>query len=495
FGPNAQLDVSGSFHASTADYLRFENNAVFYVDSARQSVLSSARPEAFGFLTANPADISVNGSHFSVSEDAAISLTGGDLNIVGTGEYEGFTAGEILLVGVGAKGEVSLGSPELLYTSGADSGTVDIFGAKLVASKESGGKIVIKGGNININNSSIYSFNAGSIDSDSAGIDIASAFQLNITDDSDLVCMAQGSGAGGDFNLMAEEIILNDAHIYTTSKSEGDGGDIIVDCRKLKIENEATVRVQSESEGAAGAIQIEATDSVVINGTKSGSMYSTGITASTSYADAADAGDITISTDLLEINNGVISSSSYGVGDTGNIVIRADSSLNMKNGNIYTAADEVDGGNIDISTENRVYLINSDICAGVNGGPETKGGNVYLNSGELILNNSRVVADAVEGWGGNISIFADIYLADSFSIVDASSELGIDGMVDINAPLKNLSGSLKPLPTEFMNAASLLKEPCEARVEEGDYGSFIIKGRDSLPMEPGALLISPPVEL
>src|SRR5262247_4885729 len=65
FGEGARLDVPGSFHASTGDYLGFgEGDLVrFYADPSRPSVLSTARPEAFGFLGEHaPAPISVMGA-------------------------------------------------------------------------------------------------------------------------------------------------------------------------------------------------------------------------------------------------------------------------------------------------------------------------------------------------------------------------------------------------------------------------------------------------
>jgi filamentous hemagglutinin family protein len=50
FGPNAQLDVKGSFHVSTADFLRLADGEKFFAHLGQQSVLTTAAPAAFGFL-------------------------------------------------------------------------------------------------------------------------------------------------------------------------------------------------------------------------------------------------------------------------------------------------------------------------------------------------------------------------------------------------------------------------------------------------------------
>src|SRR5713226_1503921 len=62
FGPNATVNVSGSFHASTADYLKMSDGAKFQATNPGGSTLSAAPPAAFGFLTARPSAITVNGS-------------------------------------------------------------------------------------------------------------------------------------------------------------------------------------------------------------------------------------------------------------------------------------------------------------------------------------------------------------------------------------------------------------------------------------------------
>ncbi len=67
FGPHATVNVSGSFHASTADYIRTSNGAKFQATNPSGSTLSAAAPAAFGFLNAAPPAITVNGSRLGVT--------------------------------------------------------------------------------------------------------------------------------------------------------------------------------------------------------------------------------------------------------------------------------------------------------------------------------------------------------------------------------------------------------------------------------------------
>ncbi len=61
FGQNASLDLGGSFHVSTGDYLRFGGNDRFYAMPLENEVLSVAAPSAFGFLDGDAGNISVEG--------------------------------------------------------------------------------------------------------------------------------------------------------------------------------------------------------------------------------------------------------------------------------------------------------------------------------------------------------------------------------------------------------------------------------------------------
>ena len=83
FGPNASLDVSGSFHVSTADYLRFADGAKFFANPSQGSILSVAPVTAFGFLSETPSPISIQRSDLRVPVGRTLSVIGGDIQFVG----------------------------------------------------------------------------------------------------------------------------------------------------------------------------------------------------------------------------------------------------------------------------------------------------------------------------------------------------------------------------------------------------------------------------
>jgi large exoprotein involved in heme utilization and adhesion len=107
------------------------------------------------------------------------------------------------------------------------------------------------------------------------------------------------------------------------------------------------------------------------------------------------------------------------------------------------------------------------------------------------LNDSQIIANAYEGKGGNIRIIADVFLASPDSIVDASSALGIDGTVDIQAPISSISGTLVPMQGNFLLSEALLRDRCIAKIRGEKYSSLIVSGRDGLPIRPGSVLPSP----
>ncbi len=241
--------------------------------------------------------------------------------------------------------------------------------------------------------------------------------------------------------------------------------------------------------GDGGNLKVIASDTVTITGISSDGISSALLSGA--YG-TGQGGDIDIEARNIRLVDGAgISAESTGPGNAGTIDIAFTDTFLLNEGYVVTSADQADGGNIGIFPGRTLYLVDGEISATVGGGPQTTGGNIVIELDYVALNDSKIVANAYEGKGGNIRIVAGTYLSDPYSVVSASSALGIDGIVDIDAPDVNTTGVQVPLPKAVFSAADLLQNPCIARLKAGDASSFIISGRDGLPIIPGKLLPSP----
>jgi filamentous hemagglutinin family protein len=146
FGPNASLDVSGSFHVSTADYLRLGDGGIFSANLSEKSTLTVAPPIAFGFLRENPAEISMQGSSLQVPIGQTLSLIGGDITVQGGSLMA--PSGRINLASVASPGTVTF-SPSLNLEGFGRLGKIDLSDFSVVdASGDGGGTVVVRGGRL-----------------------------------------------------------------------------------------------------------------------------------------------------------------------------------------------------------------------------------------------------------------------------------------------------------------------------------------------------------
>ena len=163
----------------------------------------------------------------------------------------------------------------------------------------------------------------------------------------------------------------------------------------------------------------------------------------------------------------------------------------MTNSTVTTEANQASGGTIKITTtpSGTVELTDSTISASVLDGTGG-GGSVDIDPQFVILQNSQILANAVFGPGGNISITTNLLLPDTTSVISASSQFGQQGNIVIQSPVSPASGKLVPLGQKPLIATTLLSQRCAA-LAGGNASSFTVAGRDSLPAEPGGWLSSP----
>src|SRR5271169_2982258 len=163
--------------------------------------------------------------------------------------------------------------------------------------------------------------------------------------------------------------------------------------------------------------------------------------------------------------------------------------LLMNNGaSISTEAETstASGGNIKLKVGDFLYLVSSEISTSVKG-QTGSGGNIAIDPQLMILNHSSIIAQAIEGHGGNIVISADQFIASSDSTVSASSELGISGTVEILSPRVDVNGALVVLSSQLRGRTEVLREACAARAGQ-PTSSLVEAGRGGLPQDPEATL-------
>ena len=144
FGPNAQLDIPGSFHASTADFLRLGEEGRFDAARPQASLLTVAPPSAFGFLGDSPAGISLQGSNLRVPRGETLSLIGGNLAIQGS--QLAVPGGRINIATAASSGEVIPDAESLEVGSFERLGEINISQGSVIDIGGGGGEgIFIRG--------------------------------------------------------------------------------------------------------------------------------------------------------------------------------------------------------------------------------------------------------------------------------------------------------------------------------------------------------------
>jgi large exoprotein involved in heme utilization and adhesion len=127
------------------------------------------------------------------------------------------------------------------------------------------------------------------------------------------------------------------------------------------------------------------------------------------------------------------------------------------------------------------------------------GGNITINSSSIVAvpgENSDITANAFTGNGGNIQITTQGIFGIQFredetplSDITASSEFGVNGVVEVNTPDVDPNRGLVALPTDFVDASGLIASSCGATVGQ-QKNELVITGRGGIPPNPGETLSS-----
>ncbi|MBO1054574.1 MAG: filamentous hemagglutinin N-terminal domain-containing protein, partial [Dolichospermum sp. DET73] len=404
FGPNAQLDVKGSFVASTADKIVFDNYQFTTTNPTAPPLLTVNIPLGLGFRN-NPGDINVNlagstlafnnGQGLKVPEGKTLALIGGNVNINGNGvDPQGLRAGilspgsRVQLGGLTQTGTVNFN--ENFYSTfpqGVTRGNVSLSnGAEINVRAAGGGSITINSRNLNVNGNSRVrggiQKNLGSANAQAGNIEINNIEQVTIDNAAISNIVDEfGKGNAGDINIHSSSLTLKNGSGINTSvvaaSSEGNAGNVTIDTANLTLENGSFITADTFGKGNAGAIDITAND-ITIDQSRVGNIVGETATAT------GMRNNIKITTSNLTLKNGLINASTFGKGNAGAIDITAnDITIDQSRvGNIVGETATGMGNNITITTSNLTLKNGGEINTSTFG--KGSAGNIKINAKDNI---------------------------------------------------------------------------------------------------------------
>ncbi len=507
FGPNASLNVGGSFVATTANAIQFGDIGFFSADNPNAPTpLLTINPSALLFnqlptaiinrsqaaAGTNPAGVEVTG--LRVPDGKSLLLGGGNINLEG-GALRAY-GGRIDLAGLAAPGvvglnvadntlsfsvpneipraDISLSNAAEINVRGADGGSIAINAqnlslageSKLRAGIDTGlGTPLSKAGDIDINATGATTLTDGSF---IANVPQETSFgkggNINITtgslaliNGSTLNTSNFGQGDGGNINLNVRDALTlagldqngSASTIVSNVRSQavGKGGSLNIQAGSVSLANGAYVDVSTYGQGNAGSIFIQASDSVFLNN-------NSGIYSDVDTGAQGNGGTININALSLTVQNGAeLSSTVSGKGNGGNII------LNARNR---------------ISFDGKGEQIFSRANTSVRQGGEGKAGDIQVTTGTLSLNNGAFFSSSTLGKGdaGNITIDAsDTITFDGNSY--ASSTVSTQA-VGKGGDIRVTTGSLS-----LTNGAQLNTDV----LGQGDAGNITVDARDTVNLD------------
>ena len=431
FGENARLDVNGSFFASTADSLVFENGFEF----------SAANPDAPPLLTIsipiglrfrdNPQPI----INVSVADDVGLQVdTGETLGLIGGNVLLGFPGlplsgkitapgGNVELGGLLATGTVTLDDNlKFSFPAGVDRADVSFFNASQInVASDGGGSITINAGDILLSGGSKLlggiAEGLGNLNSQAGDITLNATGSVSLDNESNIQNPVNRNAVGnsGDINVNADSLTLESGSFFSTSNfGLGNGGDI----------------------------NINVAEAVVLDGVSKNQI--TRFASVVSRGARGNAGDININAGSLALNNGAwlnsrVSFSQAGI--PGGIGNGGDININVKE------AVTISG----FSQEDNIF---SQIISRLGTGAEGSAGDINIKARTLTLEDGGFLSSSTFGQGAAGDINLDIEEA-----LTLNNSGRIFSTVDTNAitPLGELSTiTIQAGSLSITNTASLI---------------------------------------
>ena len=429
FGRNASLDIPGSFHASTADTLRFSDGSEFNARNPQESLLTIAPVSAFGFLTDSPAPLSIERSKLITPAGETLSFVGGNIRIDGgllTAKLGRINMASVASVGdvtplpedltlSAQPGEISLLKPIMTTIGGNNSDTGGIFiraGHFFLdgATVSSGTKGTTNGGNINVQAETLTAIQGGRFLSET---------KTNASGGHIKIKVAGLTEFSGWRTLSNGKVYESEIKATSSSKGNGNAGTIDLETGALELKDGATINATTWGQGQGGNINLRVTDSISLSGFGSEGEGSS-ILANTrgKMENAGQGGTIFLNAKELSLRDGArIGANTYGAAKGGLINLKAEETVYLsgedRRQNRYpsmistTSQYSGDGGNISLEAKRLNILDGTNIIASTIG--TGQGGNIKIHVSDLV----KIKSSNSAGYGSSITTQANGEMSDA----------------------------------------------------------------------------------
>jgi filamentous hemagglutinin family protein len=348
FGPNARLDLRGSFVTSTANSILLDNGVAFSATNPGAPPLLTVNVPIGLQYGANPGSIAVQGS-LQVRPGQTLALVGGEVRLEGGrltaagGQIElgSVAAGSLVAIAPTNPGwafnyqdvqqfqDIRLTQAARVDASGSGGGSIQVQGRQL--SLTEGSRIVTTtlgnqaGRNLIIRTTESVEVVGGSrlaAQTDSTGNGGKLTIQtgtLRVADGARVLTYTDGAGNSGDLTVQAQLVeVVGGSRLAAQTDSTGNGGNLTIETGTLRAADDARVSTNTDGAGNGGDLMVRAQSVEVMGASR--------LTAETEVGKTGNGGNLTIETGTLRAaDDARISTNTAGASNGGDLTVRAQS--------------------------------------------------------------------------------------------------------------------------------------------------------------------------
>ncbi len=510
FGPNASVDVQGSFAVTTADYIRFADGGRFDARTPANDVLTVASPAAFGFLPPpagqSPAGVTFNNCALQVPDGQTLTVAAGpvqaknDPATAPNGTTIRARGGTLQVAAVASAGELPIDGLDTASFSALEN--ITLSGNSIFSSGRSGasGRFLLRAQDLSLSDNAGIANN--SLDSGIGGaseIDLRGT--LSLASGGFITAASTGQANAGSLSISAQTLSMDGGVIWGTAAGSGAGASITINAPVVSLQNGAWISADAQDLGLGGTVAINAPTAL---------LQDASYISADAYGPGAG-GRVTVIAPVVSLeNSATLSADTYGPAPAGAVTVNAQSvrvlsgaeissdcragaagpggSVTLQAGDVQVDSAAISAGSDGTGTGGQVQISSQTLSVSgqndvgwvstiASGGGAA--GEITITTGKLTLDPGGQITSDTFGAGraGDITIQATDIVLNEGEIAATTSGGGAGGDVRITSDSLSLAG---PASDARINTASL---------GSGDAGSIFITTGD-LAANYGGVIIS-----